>query len=70
MCIFFEFLGFLTPSGGSSTTPDPMNEELSSFANLKVEPLTSLVSIPEGAYAMSTQTFSQGARDEGRWALT
>jgi hypothetical protein len=56
MCIFFEFLGFLTPSGGSSTTPDPMNEELSSFANRNVESLTSLVSIPEGAYAMSVST--------------
>jgi hypothetical protein len=62
MCIFFEFLGFLTPSGGSSTTPDPMNEELSSFANLKVEPLTSLVSIPEGAYAISAHKLSKAVR--------
>jgi hypothetical protein len=49
MCIFFEFLGFLTPPGGSSTIPEPMNGELNSLAKRKVESLTSLVSIPDGA---------------------
>ena len=54
MCIFLEFFGFFTPPLGSSTIPEPKKGELSSLANRKLEPLTSLVSIPEGAYAMST----------------
>lgn len=53
MCILFEFLGFLTPPGGSSTIPDPKKGELSSFAKRKEESFVSLVSIPEGAYAIS-----------------
>lgn len=33
--------------------PEPRNDELRSLAKRNLEPLTSLVSMPTGAYAMS-----------------